>query len=342
MGRAILQACLPWGALLGVSFLCAYLLVRLNRMRIEPGRLRRLHRDESGGVQSLSFVLTLPIFVMVMLFILQVSQLMIGTIVVHYAAYAAARSAVVWIPARLDEWEAENCISSYYPDPKAREQVVPILDPLDPEYGPAEGGVTYVVVPGTPKYDKIASAAVFACMPISPSRDLGLEPRGSGTRDAEIIREAYLAMAGNLGVGGRIPRRLRNKLAYAARNTAIEIRFYHKNSEPPLVPYPHLDDDANDLTVEFMFNELGWQDPITVTVKHNMALLPGPGRLLARRVSGYGRSTGTTSRTGEQETGNVYVYPLEASITMGNEGEKSVIPYQHYETSQVSYGNGAY
>jgi hypothetical protein len=34
-------------------------------------------------VQSLSFVLTLPVFIMVMLMIVQVSQLMIGTVVVH-------------------------------------------------------------------------------------------------------------------------------------------------------------------------------------------------------------------------------------------------------------------
>ena len=44
-----------------------------------------------GSVQTLSFVLTLPIFIMVMMLIVQVSQLMIGLIVVHYAAYAAAR-----------------------------------------------------------------------------------------------------------------------------------------------------------------------------------------------------------------------------------------------------------
>jgi len=28
--------------------------------------------------------------------------------------------------------------------------------------------------------------------------------------------------------------------------------------------------------------------------------------------------------------GDVYVYPLEASAMLGNEGEKSVIPYGYY------------
>ena len=52
-------------------------------------------------MQSLSFVLTLPVFIFIMMMIVQVSQLMIGIVVVHYAAFAAARSAAVWIPAAM-------------------------------------------------------------------------------------------------------------------------------------------------------------------------------------------------------------------------------------------------
>ena len=40
-------------------------------------------------MQSLSFVLTLPLFVMVMLFIVQLSQITIGRLAVEYAALAA-------------------------------------------------------------------------------------------------------------------------------------------------------------------------------------------------------------------------------------------------------------
>ena len=86
------MACSPWLAVLLVLILAAWALVRFSRAQLRLGRLFELHRDEVGSVQSLSFVLTLPLFIMIMMMIVQVSQLMIGTVVVHYAAYAAARS----------------------------------------------------------------------------------------------------------------------------------------------------------------------------------------------------------------------------------------------------------
>ena len=77
------MACLAASSLAG----CALLLAGLSRARLELGRLRQLHADQRGSAQSLSFVLTLPLFIMVLLFIVQVSQLMIGKVVVEYAAY---------------------------------------------------------------------------------------------------------------------------------------------------------------------------------------------------------------------------------------------------------------
>ena len=101
MTRAAITACWPWVLVLVGLVLAAHFLVRLSNARLRLARLRHLHGDQAGSVQSLSFVLTLPIFIMVVMLIVQVSQLMIGLIVVHYAAYAAARSAAVWIPANL-------------------------------------------------------------------------------------------------------------------------------------------------------------------------------------------------------------------------------------------------
>ena len=318
MGRSILLACVPWMAILIASCCVLYVLARANRARLRPRRLRRLHTDQRGSVQSLSFVLTLPLFIMVLLLIVQVSQLMIGQMVVEYAAFATARAAAVWIPADTPYPEGANCISAFFSDSNAADQIVPIMDPDDPNFGPVEGGMTYRIEPGGAKFEKIASAAVMACMPISPSRDVGTTLSGAGSLAADIIGRAYVAMAPDSDSGPAAARRIRNKLAYAMANTSVEIKFYHKNSEPPL-GFPYLmPSDPN----EFRFNEIGWQDQITVTVRHDLALLPGPGRLLARSTGAGDQVSGSV-----ENRGNVYTYSLSASVTIGNEGEKPVIPY---------------
>lgn len=327
MSRTLLVALLPWAVALLCCGVTAAAIAWLGAGRsaggrFRPGRLLRLHADEGGAAQSLSFVLTLPLFVMVILLIVQVSQIMIGTVVVHYAAFAAARSAVVWIPTETLDPEGANRISWYWPDPDAPEQTLPILDPDDPGYGPAEGGMTMIVAPDSPKFRKIASAAVLACAPISPSRDLGLGLSGQGAATGQILQEAYRAAVPEADANPRNAERLENKLAYAASQTRVEIRFFHPNSEPPLVTHLLPED-----TGEYYFNELGWQDPITVTVRHNMALLPGPGRLLARSAPRPGAPDRVAQRI--EEVDGVYVYPLSASITLGNEGLKSVLPYRY-------------
>jgi hypothetical protein len=345
MHRAALTACVPWLAALAICILSAYFLVRLSRGRLQLGRLRQLHGDEGGGVQSLSFVLTLPIFIMVMMLIVQISQLMIGIMVVHYAAFAAVRAAIVWIPADLTSaGEPANCISRYAPDPEA-ENVFPIPPhpwipypgryvPYYSETGPIDGGVTYIVEPSGPKYSKIFSAAVLATMPISPSRDVGytLEnspPLGETSAiDANaILQEAYFSMSPSSGDLPAAPGRLRNKLAYSLSNTSLEIRFYHQNDEPPLMNYEFLFDPYFE-TAEFVSNELGRQDLVTVKVIYNLALLPGPGRLLARPAASSNGQPDQVSASIRQN-GSVYYYPLTASAALNVEGEKSVISYAY-------------
>ena len=113
MSRELIIACSPFLAGIAVSVVMLRVLIGLSGARLQPQRIRRLHRDERGAVQSLSFVLTLPLFVMIILFIVQLSQLTLGRLVVEYSAFAAARSAMVWIPASLgDDFETENRIST--------------------------------------------------------------------------------------------------------------------------------------------------------------------------------------------------------------------------------------
>jgi hypothetical protein len=216
--------------------------------------------------------------------------------------------------------EGPCCISSYAVDPDAPDQVAPVTSPVASGYGPAGGGLTYKIDPGSPKYDKIASAAILACVPISPSRSVGLGAPSAAQTDA-VLKNAYGTLVPTSGTNSMIGPRIDNKLAYAIQNTQVEIRFFHKNEEPPLETYG-LPDNPN----EFYPNEVGWQDTITVTVKYNFPLLPGAGRLLAKYVAPPGGGKDTVSEA-IQHNGGVYTYPLEAQATIGNEGEKSMVTY---------------
>ena len=148
MHREILQACLPCLVTLVIACLSLVLVARLSGARLKWSRLRRLHSCQDGGVQSLAFVLTLPLFVMIVLLILQISQLMVGMMVVNYAALAAARAASVWIPAQVDGE------LSFETDSQNRIRIVGYL----------EDGDTILVEPSleSPKYQQIRTAAVLA------------------------------------------------------------------------------------------------------------------------------------------------------------------------------------
>ena len=78
MNQAIFTSCLPWAICLVVAVFAARVLVAISGARLDFSRIRRVHSNESGSVQSLSFVLTLPFFVMVLMLIVQVNQIMFG------------------------------------------------------------------------------------------------------------------------------------------------------------------------------------------------------------------------------------------------------------------------
>jgi len=320
MTRESLLDCLPYLAGIAFSVAALRLLVACGGGRWiasaqgggwQAFSPRRLHRDETGAVQSLSFVLTLPLFVMVMLFIVQLSQITIGRLAVEYAALAAARSAAVWIPANLgDAFETENRISSY----------VDLGEFTD------DAGQTYQryrVEPGSPKVEKIRLAAAMALMSICPSRDVGATRYPTPT---DALLRAYRAVSPVAAANPRVATRLRNKFGYAWDNTAVSIEIRHKETEPPLVTH-----DIGARREEFAFNEIGWQDQILVTVTHDFALLPGPGRFLARRTPT--RDTGGDTVAEDPVADRVerrrgtYVYALSATLRLNNEGEKPVAPF---------------
>jgi hypothetical protein len=312
MHRGVLIHCLPWLGLLVLALGLARWLLVLSGARLGAGRMRDLHRDQAGSVQSLSFVLTLPIFIMVMMVIVQATQLMIAQVVVEYAAIAAARAAMVWIPSALPGGlEGENCISSYS---------------TDSDQSNAQGGTRYLISPGSPKFEKIRSAAVLACLPIAPSRSVPQSGGQAGqnsplAQGASVVQSVYQAIAPQSASNSQLSGRIANKLNYSLANTQLELRFVHKSGEPPLTTWLVPADVG-----EFYFNEVGWQDELQAKVSHKLALLPGPGRLLFSQAAS---PTGTPDQVSGhiQQQGSLYTYTVTAAASLGNEGEKSVMQY---------------
>ena len=144
-----------------------------------------------------------------------------------------------------------------------------------------------------------------------------------GFAPAGALERTYRAMSPASAGNTRIPARLQNKLAYALHNTNVEIEVRHKDAEPPLIrPWPE--------AIEFEDNEIGWQDQLIVTVHHNFALLPGPGRFLAkpmpRREANSTTSQDAVAARIRRENG-IFVYPMSATVRLNNEGQKSVLPF---------------
>jgi hypothetical protein len=179
----------------------------------------------------------------------------------------------------------------------------------------------YSLSPPSRKWERIHLAAAQALMAVCPSRDVGASRTHPGMQAATSLERSYRALDPNSLSNSRIPNRLVNKLAYALSATSIQIEIRHKDTEPPLSWY-----DLQPYDEEFADNEIGWQDQILVTVRHDFALLPGPARLLARPTPPAGQNIDQVARRIEQRSG-VSVYPLTATARFNNEGEKQVLSY---------------
>ena len=343
VNRAVLQALLPALAAVAVAFVLLRLVVRVSGARLQVARIKRLHQSEEGAVQSLSFVLTLPLFIMIVMFIVQVSQLMIGIMGVHYAAFAAARAAIVWTPARVvggSSAVAEEIENELQPPLQAD---VPLNLTFTGSGTDFQGSAAYTSY----KLEKILGAAAMATAPVSPSRQMveqvlcpqcGVQPWAF-----QMMYQRLVPAAQN---NSKIPGRLLNKISYAYWNTRVELAFFDKDTlEGPtynpreLVLFDGLPqrDDEGEWVRQWVPHEVGWQDPIRLTVTHDFALLPGPGRFLAKFIV---RADGEPDRVSSRVeirgglgdsvpwTRPAYTVPISASATLTNEGFKPVLPYE--------------
>ena len=358
--RVILNDCRPALLALGTAMVMLAVVIRASGCRLNLRRLGELHRCQKGGVQSLSFVLTLPIFVMIVMFIVQVSQLMIAQVVINNAAYGAARSLAAWVPQHVIEIESDATTDPFGLEPHYQNLIRDNRLQPNRSFGYAYiGGSRMDGIVGDGdgqqsteniyKLDYPFRSAVAACATISPSRHLGLALTANAQDHFLASRTAWQQFAGpNASASNNA--RLSNKYSYSYWNTEVWIRFQNLNSN--IGPtYNPIGNPAR----SYIPNEIGWRDPITVTVRHNLALLPGPGRFLAKylvrpggppdlvshRISQWAGprrqiATGDTEASSGRSTPHdpkynqrVYATTIWARATVTNDGIKSLVPYVH-------------
>lgn len=297
MHRDVLIDCLPYAIGMIVCAALLRVLMHLSCARFQPADLLKLAGDERGTVQSLSFVLTVPVFMMVLMFIVQLAQITMARLVVEYAAFATARCAVVWIPASVP-FEPANCIGRRF---------------YRGEVQRPNGQVSEyeIELTGT-KSRRIQLSAASACLAICPARPIEDSSRVSPSL-IEALWNGYQATTPNNNDDPRRRNVLANKIAYALDHTQVKLMVHHPEREPPLWQYY-----APPRIGEFLPNEIGWRDTLIVTVSHDYALLPGPGRLLATSVS-----RNDTVASSVRRRGRTYTYKLSATMTMANEGQKA-------------------
>ena len=343
MHRAVLQSLLPALAALSAAFILLRIVVGVSGARLQITRLRKLHRSEEGAVQSLSFVLTLPLFIMIVMFIVQVSQLMIGIMGVHYATFAAARAAIVWTPARIvgnTLGEVEEIENELQPPLRTESPINLTFTGSGTDFEGSGGYTSY-------KLEKILGAAAMATAPVSPSRQM-VDPINCSQCGVQVwaFQAMYQQLVSSTQNSSKISQRLLNKLSYAYWNTRVELAFFDKDTQEgptynprELVLFDGLPqrNDEGEWIRDWVPHEVGWQDPLRLTVTHDFALLPGPGRFLAKFiVRADGQSDRVSSRVevrggaGDDVpwTRPAYTVPISASATLTNEGFKPLLPYE--------------
>ncbi len=172
-----------------VLVVCAVGLAVIAAMLWQAGRPYRTAGRGEQGVAILEFAMALPFLLMLSLLMAQASLVMVGNVCVHYAAFCAARTAIVAIPQDYGSSEPRNLI----------------LDSDDV----------------TGKKYRVQLSAVTALAPVSCGSE-DITPAGVGG-DAYVNGVTRLLSLQGLDQPAWADERLSRKLAYAAAHTDVTI-----------------------------------------------------------------------------------------------------------------------
>ena len=243
---------------------------RSRRQKLRSAR--RFHRDRRGAAAAVDFILTIPIVLAVVFLIIQFAMLSHASLVVHYAAYASARSARVWY------WDYDTAF-------------------IDGVFGVA--GVDPALLKNQLAGRLLANsdgaeteakyAASFALIPIAP----GAYPGGaaSNTRLDDSTRRLITEISRLSDDTTRIPGRLTpvdrpsvmiRKASYAFSDRNTEVSVYPVNPE---IPEQLVDAaDATATTLELFSTGIAWQVQADVQFRY-LLVIPFAARLFGEYQS---------------------------------------------------------
>ncbi|HEV2992571.1 MAG TPA: TadE family protein [Candidatus Angelobacter sp.] len=251
---------------------------------------RQLKLDETGGLSE-ELVLGFPFFVLFLAVTIQLVLMVHAKVTVNYAAYVTARSASVWIPA-CSSGEQPNTIQ------------------LSSQARAGSSRRISASQVNTAKLDRIRSAAVLACAPISPSYFSWLS---TYARRAEVagfpLPDSIQGMTGPY----------QNALS---RVDSIFTGDGSLGSATRLIPrwyYSSMFTDVSFAGAEKANNiSFAANGDIQVTVEHKFYLqVPYVGWILGQKYS-----TLLDSATGGLFSSDTYYVPITETYTIRNEGER--------------------
>ncbi len=179
--------CAAAGALLVICLiLCLRAMVRLGRVSRAARRPSGLIADDNGTA-TVEFALLMPVLLFLILMLAQVTMLMGGNVFVHYAAFAAARTAIVQIP--LDTGDS----------------------------GPNQYS------PSSTKHDAILRSAIFAIVPAAGRLE---SSTGTANLPIDAYVEAVTSFYSTYGETPPvwINKLLRERLNYASSTTTVTVQ----------------------------------------------------------------------------------------------------------------------
>jgi len=190
----------------GMAALGAMLLVLVRaRPRVRPAGVRGLHGDQ-GGAAAIEMAFVFPLGLMIFLLVIQAALVFNANMVVHYAAFAAARMTIVVVPLNLAN------------------------DPTFPEKRNWVRNPDVASVPKSEKLEMIRRSAIMAVMPISAKASGGLAPLDAG---GTAVQNESSAAFRTLGVKDQRPwfYMLKSKPTYQGLFHNAKSQYDYANSE---------------------------------------------------------------------------------------------------------------